>query len=53
MGHPSLKFTKVQYWRVYGDARISDEKYKKIIETRNEIKCMMNESSLSCVLAGI
>lgn len=53
MGHPSLKFTKVQYWRVYGDARISDEKYKRIVETRNEMKCMMSESSLSCVLQAI
>lgn len=53
MGHPSLKFTKVQYWRVYGDARVSDAKYQRIVETRNEMKCMMSESSLSCVLQTI
>lgn len=53
IGHPSLKLTKIQYWRVYGDERVSDEKYQRIVDTRNEMKCMMNESSLSCVLRAI
>ncbi len=53
MGHPSLKLTKVQYWRVYGDERISDEKYKQIQLKKDEMRCMMNENSLSCVLKAI
>jgi hypothetical protein len=53
MGHPSLKLTKVQYWRVYGDERVSDEKYKQIQLKKDEMRCMMNENSLSCVLKAI
>ncbi len=53
IGHPSLKFTKVQYWRVYGNSKVSDEKFEQIVESRNEMKCLMNDSSLSCVLQAI
>jgi len=53
MGHPSLKLTKVQYWRVYGNSKVSDEKYQEIVDSRNEMKCMMSDSSLSCVLQAI
>ncbi len=53
MGHPSLKLTKVQYWRVYGDERVSDEKYRQIQLKKHEMRCMMNENSFSCVLKAI
>lgn len=53
MGHPSLQLTKVQYWRVYGNSRLSDERYQQIVETRHKMRCMMNDSSLSCVLEAI
>lgn len=36
MGHPSLKLTKVEGWRVYGNPKPSDERYAKIMEARKK-----------------
>lgn len=41
LGHPSLKLTKVNGWRVYGDPRISDEKFKEFISAKFKIKNML------------
>lgn len=38
IGHSSLKLTKVNGWRVYGDPRISDEKFNSIINAKKMIK---------------
>lgn len=34
MGHKSLKLTKTRGWQVYGDPKISDYKYEKIMKIR-------------------
>ncbi|AKL94037.1 hypothetical protein CACET_c05270 [Clostridium aceticum] len=41
IGHPSLKLTKVKGWRVYGDPRLSDEKYTEILCAKEKIKSML------------
>ncbi|SCY01085.1 DUF3793 family protein [Alkaliphilus peptidifermentans] len=41
MGHPSLKLTKVCGWKVYGDTRLSDKKYREIINAKNQIRTML------------
>lgn len=38
IGHPSLRLCKVQGWRVYGDPKLSDRKYKEIMEARRIAK---------------
>lgn len=42
IGHPSLKLTKVNGWRVYGDSRLSDKRYTEILEAKNKIKNLLN-----------
>lgn len=41
LGHPSLKLTKVNGWRVYGDPRISDIKFNEFITAKYKIKDML------------
>lgn len=53
MGHPSLKLTKVQYWRVYGDSRLSDQRFQDIVDSRKRMQCMLRDQSLECVLEAI
>ncbi len=45
IGHPSLSLTKVEGWRVYGDARLSDEKRKAFKEAREEMKKMLQHKT--------
>lgn len=41
IGHPSLKLTKVNGWRVYGDPRISDKKFNEFTKAKFKIKDML------------
>ncbi|AOY75903.1 DUF3793 family protein [Clostridium formicaceticum] len=41
IGHPSLKLTKVKGWRIYGDPRLSDEKYMKILAAKEKVKRLL------------
>jgi len=45
MGHPSLKLTKINGWNVYGDSRLSDEKYVKFNNAKQQIRRMLEKSS--------
>ena len=50
MGHPSLKLTKINGWRVYGDERLSDRKYNEILRTKNQIKRMLQCSTPKSII---
>ncbi|MTI65315.1 MAG: DUF3793 family protein [Firmicutes bacterium] len=41
MGHPSLKLTKVSGWRIYGNPKLSDEKYKEILTAKDKVKGLL------------
>jgi hypothetical protein len=41
IGHASLKLTKIKGWRVYGDPRLSDEKYNSFIQAKDHMKMML------------
>ncbi|SDJ99217.1 DUF3793 family protein [Natronincola ferrireducens] len=41
MGHPSLKLTKTNGWKVYGDPRLSDEKHRRILCAKEKVKKML------------
>lgn len=41
IGHPSLKLTKINGWRVYGDPRLSDEKHKEFTSAKLKIKQLL------------
>lgn len=41
IGHTSLKLTKINGWRVYGDPRISDEKYNSFTKAKDHMKEML------------
>ncbi|WP_034328930.1 DUF3793 family protein [Alkaliphilus transvaalensis] len=45
IGHPSLKLTKVDAWRVYGDTRLSDQTRNSFREAREEMKRMLQVKS--------
>lgn len=45
MGHPSLKLTKINGWNVYGDSRLSDEKYVKFNNAKQQIRKMLEKNS--------
>ncbi len=45
MGHPSLKLTKVNGWNVYGDSRLSDEKYIRFNNAKQQIQKMLEKNS--------
>jgi hypothetical protein len=53
MGHASLKLTKVNGWRIYGDPRISDKRYNDFMEAKEAIKKMLAYSSPSNILAVV
>lgn len=53
MGHPSLKLTKVNGWRVYGDPRLSDMKFKEFIEAKLKIRNLLNQYTPEKVLFSI
>jgi hypothetical protein len=51
IGHSSLKLTKVNGWRVYGDPRISDKRYNDFMEAKESIKNMLIHNSPNNILA--
>ncbi len=50
MGHPSLKLTKINGWRVYGDSLLSDIKYNQFKNAKDNIKILLTFSSVSEIL---
>lgn len=50
IGHPSLKLTKINGWRVYGDTRISDKKYIEFINARKKVKLMLETTKPESIL---
>ncbi len=50
MGHPSLKLTKVDGWRMYGDERISSLRRKAFVSARDEIKRILNNKGIEGIL---
>lgn len=50
MGHPSLKLTKINGWRVYGDSLLSDIKYNQFKNAKNNIKILLSLKSVSEIL---
>ena len=53
IGHASLKLTKVNGWRVYGDPRISDKKYSDFMEAKESVKKMLIHNSPNNILAVV
>ncbi|MCC5910575.1 MAG: DUF3793 family protein [Clostridiaceae bacterium] len=50
MGHPSLKLTKINGWRVYGNPRLSDEKFVRISEAKKQIKHLLQTTGLEGIM---
>lgn len=50
IGHPSLKLTKVNGWRVYGNPRLSDEKYVRILDAKKQIRNMLQTRGLEEII---
>lgn len=50
MGYPSLKLTKINGWRVYGDTLLSDIKYNQFKNAKENIKTLLAVSSVSEIL---
>ncbi len=53
IGHPSLKLTKINGWRVYGDPRLSDKRLNEFIEAKNKIKKLLEFNEPEKVLVSI
>lgn len=53
IGHPSLKLTKINGWRVYGDSKISDIKYMQFINAKNKMKELLNYHNVDNILKVI
>jgi hypothetical protein len=53
IGHPSLKLTKVNGWRVYGDPRVSDRKFNEFLDAKNKIRNLLSQYAPEKVLALI
>ncbi|PAB58054.1 DUF3793 family protein [Anaeromicrobium sediminis] len=51
MGHPSLKLTKVNGWRIYGDSRISDQRYEEFLQAKKKIRDLLTINNPSTILA--
>lgn len=50
MGYPSLKLTKINGWRVYGDSLLSDIKYNQFKNAKDNIKILLSLKSVSEIL---
>lgn len=50
LGYPSLKLTKINGWRVYGDSLLSDIKYNEFKNAKESIKTLLAVSSVSEIL---
>lgn len=53
MGHPSLKLTKVNGWRVYGNPKLSDIKFREFLDARNEVRALLQNFTPEKVLVYI
>jgi hypothetical protein len=53
MGHSSLKLTKVNGWRVYGDPRLSDIRYNDFLKAKEKIREMLNYKSPNYILRAV
>ncbi|WP_432662884.1 DUF3793 family protein [Wukongibacter baidiensis] len=53
IGHPSLKLTKVNGWRVYGDPRLSDKRLNEFIEAKNKVRKLLEFNEPEKVLVSI
>ena len=42
MGHPSLKLTKINGWRVYGNERLSDERFSQFTMAKMHIRSLLD-----------
>lgn len=45
IGHSSLKLTKINGWNVYGDSRLSDEKYNRFNNAKEKIQKLLEKNS--------
>ncbi|RKD28760.1 DUF3793 family protein [Thermohalobacter berrensis] len=50
IGHPSLKLTKINGWRVYGDSRLSDKKFSEFSKAKNTVRNLLNQYTPEKVL---
>lgn len=50
MGYPSLKLTKINGWRVYGDSLLSDIKYNQFKRAKENIKILLTLRTVSEIL---
>ena len=41
IGHPALKLTKINGWRVYGDPTISDQRFNEFTEAKKKVKKLL------------
>lgn len=53
IGHPSLKLTKINGWRVYGDPRLSDERLSEFMEAKNKIRKLLEFNKPEKILVSI
>lgn len=51
IGHPSLKLTKINGWRVYGDATLSDKRYNEFLKAKHKINNLLAYGDVDKVLA--
>ncbi len=53
IGHPSLKLTKINSWRVYGDPTLSDKRFNEFLEAKNEVKRLLQFNSPEKLLVSM
>ncbi len=53
MGHPSLKLTKVNGWRVYGDPTLSDKRLGEFLKAKTEIRMLLKNLTPESVLLSV
>ncbi|ABR47325.1 hypothetical protein Amet_1114 [Alkaliphilus metalliredigens QYMF] len=53
IGHPSLKLTKVNGWRIYGNPQVSDLKCQQILAAKQQIKRQLETLEIENVVAAV
>jgi len=53
IGHKSLKLTKVNGWRVYGDPRLSDLRFSEFMKAKETVKELLAYSSPDNILTAV
>lgn len=53
IGHPSLKLTEVNRWRVYGNPRTSNKIRQKIMAAKTKIKRHLEENEPNIIVASV